>query len=154
MRVGVRIQQLRQEARLTQRTVAVQADLSVEYLSRVENGRVTPSLAALSKIAGSLGRELVDLFGQHAALEAPDSCPVSLSGRCILECGMVGRGRRPERSDRYSADQLHALHLCDQLLHSSDREIVHVLQAALESLRVLSQNRARKLGHPTIDLRS
>lgn len=145
MSIGVRIQQLRRQSNRTQRSVATAAGVAVEYLSRIENERVTPTLATLSKIAEALGTELGALFDGHSTLETPDRCPVSLSGRCMLGHLMAGPGPQPKSSvERYSVQQLDALHLCNLLLHSTDREIAHAVQTSLQSLLALSETRARR----------
>lgn len=145
MSIGVRIQQLRRQSRRTQRSVAATAGVAVEYLSRIENERVTPTLATLTKIADALGTEVGTLFDGHNTLETPDRCPVSLSGRCMLGHLMAGPGPPPKSSsERYSVQQLDALHLCNLLLHSTDKDIAHAVVTSLQSLLALSETRARR----------
>jgi transcriptional regulator with XRE-family HTH domain len=140
MSVGRRIHQLRLESRITQRELGETTGLAVSYLSRVENGRLTPTLPTLTKIAGALSVPLTALFDATATLEARDLCPVSLSGRCILDHLFVGRGKRPTKGiEAYSREQLEALRLCNFLLHTKDKQLLRTLLTILKGLLALKQ---------------
>ena len=140
MSIGRRIHQLRSESRVTQRKLGEATGLAVSYLSRVENGRLTPTVPTLTKIAGALSVPLTALFDATATLEARDACPVSLSGRCILDHLFVGRGKRPTKGvEGYSAEQLEALRLCNYLLHTGDKNLLRTLLTLLKGLLALKQ---------------
>lgn len=140
MSVGRRIQQLRLESGITQRELGEVTGLAVSYLSRVENGRLTPTLPTLTKIAGALSVPLTALFDVTATLEAKDTCPVSLSGRCILDHLFAGRGKRPTKGvEAYSREQLEALRLCNFLLHTKDKQLLRTLLTILKGLLALKQ---------------
>jgi transcriptional regulator with XRE-family HTH domain len=57
-----RLKRLRTERGLTLEDVASRAGLTRGWLSKVENFRLTPSLPALSAIAGALGVPMAELF--------------------------------------------------------------------------------------------
>jgi transcriptional regulator with XRE-family HTH domain len=140
MSIGRRIQQLRLESRITQRELGEATGLAVSYLSRVENGRLTPTVPTLTKIADALSVTITALFDATATLEAKDACPVSLSGRCILDHLFVGRGKRLENGvEGYSREQLEALRLCNFLLHTGDKQLVRTLITILKGLLALKQ---------------
>lgn len=140
MSVGRRIRQLRLESRITQRELGEVTGLAVSYLSRVENGRLTPTLPTLTKIAGALSVPLTALFDATATIEARDLCPVSLSGRCVLDHPFVGRGKRSKKGvETYSLEQLEALRLCNFLLHTGDKELLRTLLTILKGLLALKQ---------------
>lgn len=140
MSVGRKIRQLRLDSRITQRELGETTGLAVSYLSRVENGRLTPTLPTLTKIAGALSVPLTALFDVTATLEARDACPVSLSGRCILDHLFVGRGKRPtEGAEAYSREQLEALRLCNFLLHTGDKQLLRTLLTILNGLLAVKQ---------------
>ena len=61
-RIGEVLRQLREKLGLSLRTLAAQAGFSASFMSQVENGQVSPSIASLEKIAGELGVSLADLF--------------------------------------------------------------------------------------------
>ena len=140
MSVGRRIRELRLESHVNQRELGEVTGLAVSYLSRVENGRLTPTLPTLKKIAGALSVPLTALFDAEATLEAKDQCPVSLSGRCLLDHPFVGRGHKSmEGVETYSREQLEALRLCNFLLHTGDKELVRTLSTILKGLLALKQ---------------
>jgi transcriptional regulator with XRE-family HTH domain len=143
MSIGRRIHQLRSESRITQRELGEATGLAVSYLSRVENGRLTPTVPTLTKIAGALSVPVTALFDATATLEARDSCPVSLSGRCILDHLFVGRGKKPTKGvEAYSREQLEALRLCNFLLHTKDKQLLRTLLTILKGLLALKQEQA------------
>jgi quercetin dioxygenase-like cupin family protein len=68
-RIGPELKRLRERAGLSVRAFAEQAGFSASFISQLENGVVSPSIASLEKIAAMLGMTLGDLF---AASEATD----------------------------------------------------------------------------------
>ncbi|MBK7928483.1 MAG: helix-turn-helix transcriptional regulator [Bryobacterales bacterium] len=60
--LGDLIRQLREHRRLSVRTLAAKAGFSPSFLSQVENGLASPSIASLEKIAAALEVTLVELF--------------------------------------------------------------------------------------------
>jgi DNA-binding XRE family transcriptional regulator len=139
MSVGKRILRLRLERQLTQRDISEETGLAVSYLSRLENGRITPTIPTLSKIAHALGVDVTAFFGQETPSDTDDRCPVSSSGRCVLDQLLVGRGRKPDmRWEGYTPQQLELLRLCDYLIHTGEKDILSSLSTLLEALLSLS----------------
>lgn len=68
-RIGPELKRLRERAGLSVRALAEQAGFSASFISQLENGVVSPSIASLEKIASMLGVTLGDLF---TASEATD----------------------------------------------------------------------------------
>ena len=60
--IGKRIQARRKEKRITQEKLAEKAGISVVYLSKIENGRVYPTLETLSNICTELDIELAEIL--------------------------------------------------------------------------------------------
>src|ERR687884_1913435 len=60
--VGERLRALRQFRRCTLRTIAERSGLSESFLSQVERGRSSASIASLKRIADALGVSMADLF--------------------------------------------------------------------------------------------
>ena len=138
MSVGNRIVQLRFESKISQRALAEASGVAVSYLSRLENDKLHPTVRTLTKIAGALRVPMTAFFESELPLEASDHCPVSLSGRCILDHLFVGRGKRPKVNvEGYSPQQLEALRLCNYLLHTRDKELVRALITMLKALLAL-----------------
>ena len=68
-RIGAEISDLRSEAGATQRALAQCAGIDQGYLSRIEDGRASPSIEVLSSISSCLGADLgIRLFPTTAPL--------------------------------------------------------------------------------------
>jgi transcriptional regulator with XRE-family HTH domain len=154
MSLGRRIHQLRLESRITQRELGEATGLAVSYLSRVENGKLTPTVPTLAKISGALSVPLTALFDATPILEAKDTCPVSLSGRCILDHLFVGRGKKLAKGvEGYTREQLEALRLCNVLLHTRDKELLRTLLTMLRGLLALKQEAGESSSSKTISVK-
>lgn len=60
--IGKRIQELRRSQGLSQEQIAEKADISPNYLSRIECGKENPTLDMLIKLAHALEVELWEMF--------------------------------------------------------------------------------------------
>lgn len=60
--LGGRIKEIRKARGITQETMAERIEMSPQYLSRIEGGYQSPSLAMLAKLAGTLEVELWEFF--------------------------------------------------------------------------------------------
>src|SRR3954471_12767107 len=60
--VGERLRDIRRLRRATLKTIADRAGVSESFLSQVERGRASASIASLQRIAAALGVSLADLF--------------------------------------------------------------------------------------------
>ena len=60
--IGERLKIKRKRARLTQEEVAELVNITVVYLSKIENGHVRPTLDLLCQICEIVGLDLGDLF--------------------------------------------------------------------------------------------
>jgi transcriptional regulator with XRE-family HTH domain len=86
--VGERLRELRLFRRCTLRTIAERAGVSESFLSQVERGRSSASIASLRRIADALGVSMADLFD-------PDGDPspqvLKRDARPALSFGILGR---------------------------------------------------------------
>jgi transcriptional regulator with XRE-family HTH domain len=64
--VGAWVRKLRTEQFLSLRTLARRTDFSPSFISQVENGMVSPSIASMEKIANALGVTLGEFFAAAA----------------------------------------------------------------------------------------
>lgn len=62
LQLGKRVKHFRRLSRLTQAQLAEKADLSVNYISEIENGTASPTLKTLLKLAQALDVEVEELF--------------------------------------------------------------------------------------------
>jgi len=67
--IGIHIKKLRLEQRRSQQEIAEYCGFTKSHLSKIENGRVVPSLGALDKIAESLHTKVSILIGEEAQKE-------------------------------------------------------------------------------------
>ena len=64
LELGVRLRSLRTTRSLTLRALARDAGVTESFLSQVERGVTTPSIASLRRIARALGLSIADLFAE------------------------------------------------------------------------------------------
>lgn len=62
--VGVNIKRLRQEKKVSLRTIARQLKISASFLSQIETGKASPSLVTLKNIADALNTTVGNLIGE------------------------------------------------------------------------------------------
>jgi transcriptional regulator with XRE-family HTH domain len=86
--VGERLRALRHSRRCTLRTVAERSGLSESFLSQVERGRSSASIASLRRIADALGVSIADLFDQDGL---PGPRVLRRGDRPTLSFGVLGR---------------------------------------------------------------
>jgi transcriptional regulator with XRE-family HTH domain len=88
LEVGERLRAVRQLRRLTLREVAEAAGVSESFVSQLERGRSSASVATLQRLAAAVGVEISDLFAAE-----PQSGPRVLrrQERQQLEWGHLGR---------------------------------------------------------------
>ena len=132
--IGLSIRRQRLQASKTQRDLAEETGIAISYLSRVENGRVNPSVGTLAKIAKALALPVTALLDAEPSGDSGKSCPVSMSGKCILEHGFVRRGRTIAGPEAYSSAHLKTLRDCNRLLHSGSQVAVDTLATVVTAL--------------------
>jgi transcriptional regulator with XRE-family HTH domain len=66
-RIGEVLKHAREGSGLSLRTLGMRAGFSASFLSQVENGQVSPSIASLEKICAALGLTLPGLFEESQA---------------------------------------------------------------------------------------
>jgi transcriptional regulator with XRE-family HTH domain len=88
--VGERLRSIRQSRRCTLREVADRARVSESFLSQVERGRSSASIASLRRIAGALGVTVADLFEPTGP---PTPRVLRRDDRPTLAFGVLGRKR-------------------------------------------------------------
>lgn len=104
--LGVRLKQARQKSGLSLREVARQLRVSPSFMSQMENGKSTPSVATLYSLAQLLEVTVDDLFnGEPDGAEPVSRPPVTLPSHAWWT-GPVGRVSvtRPGRRKRLEMD--------------------------------------------------
>lgn len=59
---GANLKKVRERRNFTQAQLAIDSDLDISYISRIENGKISPSLIYLKYIADTLGVDINELF--------------------------------------------------------------------------------------------
>jgi transcriptional regulator with XRE-family HTH domain len=88
--VGERLREIRLLRRATLRTIADRAGVSESFLSQVERGRASASVASLRRIAGALGVSVSDLFDSSGP---PSPRVLRRNERPSLSFGVLGTKR-------------------------------------------------------------
>jgi transcriptional regulator with XRE-family HTH domain len=86
--VGERLRDIRRHRRATLKTIADRAEVSESFLSQVERGRASASIASLRRIAGALGVSVSDLFEPGGP---PEPRVLRREDRPSLAFGILGR---------------------------------------------------------------
>lgn len=80
--VGLHVRELRSAAGLSLRALAERTDFSPSFISQVENGQVSPSIASMERIAAALGVTLGEFFA--AAARGASGAIVRAAERTVL----------------------------------------------------------------------
>jgi transcriptional regulator with XRE-family HTH domain len=83
--VGARLAAARGKRGLSQGTVARLAGIAPSYLSRIETGKVQPTFRTALKVASALKVSPDEIVGSPALSHDHGACPISTSGRCMLD---------------------------------------------------------------------
>ncbi|MGG4035871.1 helix-turn-helix transcriptional regulator [Paenibacillus cisolokensis] len=67
--IGSRITKLREEKGLTRYRLAIKSGISFSYMSAIEEGKHSPSLDVVEKVASGLGIKLSELFQENEIRE-------------------------------------------------------------------------------------
>lgn len=76
LNLGLAVRQLREEQQLSLRALGERTGFSASFLSQVENGQASPSIASMERIATALGVTLVEFFRRAGG----DTSPVIRAG--------------------------------------------------------------------------
>jgi transcriptional regulator with XRE-family HTH domain len=94
---GHRIRVYRSWLGLSTKQVAAKSGVSSSYLSKIENGRSSPSLRILERIAGALNAPISDLISDVSSPLSSDSAPQAAQGTsptAKLRPSVVRKGER------------------------------------------------------------
>ena len=84
--IGRRLASARLRRGMSQGTVARLAGIAPSYLSRIETGKVQPTVPTVLKVARAARAGFEEILGfESEGPEARGACPVSVSGSCMLD---------------------------------------------------------------------
>src|SRR3954447_12958084 len=81
LELGQRIRSIRKAKQLSLRTVSADAGVSEGFLSQVERGKASPSVASLRRICQALGEPMGSLFTDNGGDNGQDEALVRLAER-------------------------------------------------------------------------
>ncbi|MHC4503981.1 MAG: helix-turn-helix domain-containing protein [Planctomycetota bacterium] len=108
--LGQRLAATRIQSGLSQHAVAHRAGLAASYLSRIETGKIQPTVPTANKIAAALRVSLGELLAPRPLKPGNQGCPVSANGACMLDLmDPKWEFRSKGSKERYSPRQVRLL---------------------------------------------
>ncbi len=133
--LGQRIAAHRNELGISQITVAERAGLAASYLSRIENGKIYPTIPTAQKIATALRVPLSELLEPTPPQRKHQGCPVTAKGICLIDLidpswEFVSEGR----GERYTARQIRLMRRFTALVREGSPELQKSLEVIVGGL--------------------
>jgi transcriptional regulator with XRE-family HTH domain len=133
--LGQRVAASRSQLGLSQTDVAKRAGLAASYLSRIENGKIHPTVPTAQKIAGALRVPLGELLGPTPLQQKDQGCPVSARGICLIDL----IDHRPEvrsgdATEHYSPRQVRLMRRFTKLVRQGSPELLKSLDVLIGGL--------------------
>jgi transcriptional regulator with XRE-family HTH domain len=132
---GRRIRAIRLQKGASLGTVARRTGIDISHLSRIETGKTQPRVHTLRRIAGALRVPASALLAPTPAEHRRQPCPVSVSGRCLLDL-IEPAARTPARPgvERYTPHQLRLVRQFTALVHDGSPEVLRALEVVVREL--------------------
>jgi transcriptional regulator with XRE-family HTH domain len=133
--LGLRVAAHRSQLGLSQTVIARRAGLAASYLSRIENGKIFPTVPTAQKIATALRVPLNELLGPTPPDKKKKGCPVTAKGVCLIDLidpkwGFGSRGR----AERYSPRQIRLMRGFTALIRKAPPELLKSLEVVVSNL--------------------
>jgi transcriptional regulator with XRE-family HTH domain len=125
--------------------VAKRAGLAASYLSRIENGKIFPTVTTAHKIATALRIPLSELLGPTPSQAKSKNCPVSAKGACLIDLidPKLGLGSRA-RGERYSPRQIRLMRRFATLMREGSPELLKSLEVVVNGLLEPGKSKQRR----------
>ena len=133
--LGQRLAATRIQSGLSQNAVAYRAGLAASYLSRIETGKIQPTVPTAHKIATALRVPLGELLGPVSPKHKSQGCPVSATGSCMLDLiDPKWEFRSHGSQERYSPRQVRLLRRFTALVREGQPEVLRGIELLVGSL--------------------
>jgi len=143
--IGKRIAATRAQRGLSQGLVARRAGTDPSYLSRIETGKVHPTVRTALRIAAALRISLDDLLGPSPSDFEGRECPVSPSGHCLMDLIDTHAPNSVSADpNKYTPRQLRMLSRFAHIVRDADRSLVRSLEVLLEQIWIARQMKESK----------
>jgi transcriptional regulator with XRE-family HTH domain len=120
---------------LSQRIVARRSGIDPGYLSRIEHGKIRPSIDMGLRIAAALRVPLSELFEIPSRGKKTGPCPVSSGGRCLID--LMDTGSEPDlekEMERYSVRQLRLLRQFAAVLSRREPDVLKAFETLIKKV--------------------
>ena len=132
LEVGKQIARTRRRLGLSQGAVSRRTGLHPSYLSRIENGRVQPTIGTTMRVAEAMRVTLDNLFGESPVQQRGICCPVSSNGSCLMDLVDTEVGPRAlAKGSGYTPRQLRLLRRFTGVLEQADPDLLKALEVLL-----------------------
>lgn len=130
--VGQRIAANRIRRGLSQTLVSRRTGLDPSYLSRIETGKVHPTVRTAMKIAAAMQITPGELLGPSPPGRRERPCPVTPSGQCMMDLIDTGTGYGPDRERGvYTPRQLRMMRRFAKVVERGSPAILKALDVLL-----------------------
>jgi transcriptional regulator with XRE-family HTH domain len=143
--LGRRVSAHRSQLGLSQTVIAKRAGLAASYLSRIENGKIFPTVPTAQKIATALRVPLSELLGPTPSESKKKGCPVTAKGVCLIDLidpkwGFGSRGR----AERYTPRQIRLMRRFTALVRKGSPELLKSLEVVVTGLLEPGKRKQRR----------
>jgi len=133
---GIRVAARRKERCLSQRQVAAVVGIDPSYLSRIERGRVQPTIGTAVRIATALRASLNDLAGPSPAETRDRPCPISNDGQCLMDLVDLTLEETFEPGDRhYSPREIRLIRRFVRFMRTCSPSSMKAVEVLLAGIR-------------------
>jgi transcriptional regulator with XRE-family HTH domain len=143
--LGQRVAAHRSQLGLTQTVVARRAGLAASYLSRIENGKIFPTVPTAQKIATALRVPLSELLKPSPPQKKSKGCPVTAKGACLIDLidpkwGFSSSGR----AERYTSRQIRLMRKFTALVRKGSPEQIKSFEVLVGDLLEPGKRKRRR----------
>lgn len=132
---GQRLVAARVSMGMSQASIARLAGIAPSYLSRIENGKIHPTVDMAARLAAALRVPLDDLVHAHREGHRKGACPVSRSGACMLDLARPEVGPLPRPGEEgYTPRQLRLLRKVNELIGSGSPDLIKALEVLVAQM--------------------
>lgn len=133
--IGKRIGAWRLQRGMSQGAVARRAGIDPSYLSRIESGKVHPTVRTALRVSAALRVSLDDLLGPSPPDRKDRPCPASASGSCLLDLIETRSAAEHENGvESYSPRQIRVLRRFMELLRNASPGLLAAVEVVVGEL--------------------
>jgi transcriptional regulator with XRE-family HTH domain len=143
--LGQRVAAHRSQLGLTQTVVAKRAGLAASYLSRIENGKIFPTVPTAQKIATALRVPLSELLKPPLPQKKGKGCPVTARGGCLIDLIDPKWGfSSHSRAERYTPRQIRLMRNFTALVRNGSPEQIRSFEVLVGDLLEPGKRKRRR----------